>query len=143
MGKKLGAYSLAFLVTLFLCGAYMGGWIGFFSTHQADFTLSTRILVASGAAVLLAFVAAYMGLMIFGSNIISNERQARIVVLSIWGTITIIALIGIILEFIVKTEDIILTFGAPGVFLGLILGAEIAAAVYGSVGPKKCSDHAA
>lgn len=141
MARKLGVYSWLFWGTLVLCGAWLGGWIGSSSARSADAVFPLVILAALGGAVVLALIAAFAGLAAFGTGIIDNERQARIIVLSVWGTIVTLVLVGTIIEFVAMGTVLLLT--PLEIVFGLIFGVEIAAEVYSPESPKKCQDGAA
>jgi hypothetical protein len=69
-----------------------------------------------------------------------NKREARIVVLSTWGTIAVCVLVGAIIEFV--AAGTILRHAAPAVYIGLIFGVPIAAIVYGNTtAPRQCQNH--
>jgi hypothetical protein len=139
MVKKLGTYSRFFWLTVILCAVYLGGSSGYLLSMEAALTIA--VLATLGGALFLGFVGTLLSTPALGAGIIGSERQARIAVFSMWGTIAVFVVAGMAITFMAKGTILhYLTYALFEVLFGLIFGAEIGAMVWSIREPPKCQD---
>jgi len=97
MVKKLGTYPRLLCLTLILCTVYVGGSSGYLLSMDAALTIA--VLATLEGALFLGFMGTLLSTIALGAGMIDNERQAPMVVFSMWGTIAVLVVAGIAITF--------------------------------------------